>query len=158
MATQYVPVQMDIGSNRKVTIQIKQDVATYFNFPVSNSSEQTVTRRRKAHTRAVYDGLSDTTATNTNVAASTWVGIKSAAKFGSGIAVKVPTKLKNSKGNYRTITIRFPAKAVVAAISDFLYSAAAEKRPTHFIMPSGRKYPVVNVTGDVNPGESQTQP
>jgi hypothetical protein len=52
------------------------------------------------------------------------------------------------------VTIRFPQNAVVAAISDFLFTATAEKRPAYFIMPSGAKYPVVNITGDVNPGES----
>ncbi len=157
MATQYVPVSMDIGSNRKATIQIKQDVATYFGFSTDTSSQQTVTRRRKAHTRAVYSGLSDTTATSTNVGASTWTAVKGAAKIGSGIPVTIPTKLKNNKGNIRTVTIRFPQNAVVAAISDFLYTASAEKRPEYFIMPSGRRYPVVNVTGDVNPGEGETQ-
>ena len=158
MATEYVPVILDIGSNRKVPIQIKKSTATYFGFSTQTSGEQTVTRRRKAHSRNVYSGLDDTTATTTNVGASTWVAVKSAAKVGSGIPVKVPTKLKNAKGNTRTVTIRFPQNAVVSAISDFLYSAAAEKRPEYFIMPSGRRYPVVNVTGDVNPGEAPAQP
>ena len=157
MANQYVPVSMNIGSNRKTVIQVRQDVATYFGFSAETSSDLTVTRRRKAHTRSVYDGLSDTTATSTNVAASTWIAVKSAPKLGSGIPVKIPTKLKNSKGNIRMVTIRFPQNAVVSAISDFLHSASAEKRPDYFIMPSGNRYPVVKITGDVNPGEG-TEP
>jgi hypothetical protein len=149
---------MDIGSNRTVSIQMRKDIATYFGFTAATTTENTVTRRRKAHTRGVYGGLADTSATTTNVEASTWIAVKKAAEIGSGKAVKVPTKLKNAKGGTRYVTLRFPGNANVASISDFLYTSTVEKRPEFFIMPSGAKYPVVNITGDVNPGEGDTPP
>lgn len=155
MANKYVPIQIDIGSNRKAVAQIREDVADYFGFKSTQSGEQTVTRRRKAHKRAVYGGLDDKTVTTTNVEASTWVALPSATKSGSGIAVRVPTKLKTEKGNIREVTIRFPQSAIVSAISNFLSSGDTTKRPDYFIMPSGRKYPVVKITKDVNPGEQE---
>lgn len=150
---------MNIGSGRTAVIQLRDDVATYFGISGDAAGEQFELRRRKAHTRGIYDGLNDTTAQNTNVAAATWIAVKRAARIGSGRAVKVPTKLKTTNDNIRFVTIRFPANAVVSAISKYLYDKIdAAKRPDFFIMPSGARYPVVNITGDVNPGEGGPDP
>lgn len=157
MANTYTPVEMDIGSNRTVVLNIRSDVATYFGITASTTGDVVVTRRRKAHTRAVYDGLSDTSASSVNVEASTWQTVKKAASFGAGKLIKIPTKLTTAKGTTRFTSFRVPGNANIAAISKFLYSKTdAAKRPAFFITESGARYPVVDVTGDVNPGEEES--
>jgi hypothetical protein len=155
MANTYVPVEMDIGSNRSVLVNVRSDVATYFGIAASAAGEVVVTRRRKAHTRQIFDGLTDTSATTTNVGASTWQSVRKATNFGAGKLIKVPTKLTGKGGNPRFTSFRVPGSANIAAISKFLYSKCdAAKRPAFFITESGARYPVVNITGDVNPGET----
>lgn len=158
MANKYVVAEIDIGSNRKGLVSLREDVAEYFGITVTASSDVVVNRRRKAHSRQRFDGLSDTTATATNVSASEWKSIKRASAKGVGRAVKIPTKLKSGTNNQniRYVTIRFPSNAVIGAISEFLFSKCTDvaKRPEFFIMESGAKYPVANVAGDVNPGEA----
>jgi hypothetical protein len=158
MANTYKPVSVDVGSSRTELMQVRDDVITYFGFTISTDTNNVVTRSRKAHTRSKYDGLADTTAETVNVERSTWQAIKQASRVGSGKAVKVPTKLTTAAENTRFVTIRFPYAANIAAISKFLYAVDAAKRPDYFIMPSGAKYPVANVTGDVNPGEEPEAP
>ena len=158
MVNSVVTASMDIGSGREAVITLRSDVATYFGITAAPAGDTTVTRRRKAHTRAVYDGLSDTAAVNTNVAASTWQAVKRVSKIGSGKRVRIPTKLKTAKDNIRYVDIRVPGNANVASISKFLFTKIeAAKRPDFFIMESGARYPVVNVTGDVNPGEAPVE-
>lgn len=163
MANTYVPVDLDIGSNRTVIINIRSDVATYFGITASTTaSDAVVTRRRKAHTRNRFDGLTDTTATSTNVSASEWKAIRKTADVGSGKLIRIPTKLTSGTGdkqNIRYTSIRVPGNANIASVSKFLYDKCdAAKRPDFFITQAGAKYPVVNVTGDVNPGEGNTEP
>ncbi|MGB6301536.1 MAG: hypothetical protein WBF90_35880 [Rivularia sp. (in: cyanobacteria)] len=158
MANTYKPVSVDVGSSRTELMQVRDDVITYFGFTISTDTNNVVTRSRKQHSRSKYDGLADTTAEVVNIERSTWQAIKRAARVGSGKAVKVPTKLTTAAENIRFVTIRFPYAANVAAISKFLYAVDAAKRPDYFIMPSGAKYPVANVTGDVNPGEEPEAP
>jgi hypothetical protein len=153
----YVFAEIEIGSGRKGLVSLREDVAQYFGIAITTTSDVVVTRRRKAHSRSRFDGLTDTTATPTNVSASEWKTIKRASARGVGRAVKVPTKLKSGQNqqNTRYVTIRFPANAVVGAISEFLHTKIeAAKKPEFFIMETGAKYPVANVTGDVNPGEA----
>ena len=155
MANGFVTVSIDIGSSREEVFTIRSDVAAYFGIATEAAKESVVTRRRKAHTRAIYGGLDDTTAQTTNVGASTWQAVKSASSIGAGKKIRVPTKLKTEKGNVRLVDIRFPHKANIASISKFLFDKCdTTKRPNFFITESGRRYPVVNVTGDVNPGEA----
>lgn len=155
MANTYIPVDLDIGSSRTVLINVRSDIATYFGIEESTTAnDPVVTRRRKAHTRKRFDGLTDTTADTTiSVAASEWVTYRKVANIGSGKKVRIPTKL-TSNGNLRYTSIRFPGNATVGAIGKFLYDKCdAAKRPAFFIMESGAKYPVAQITGDVNPGE-----
>lgn len=157
MANTYLIATIDIGSGRTANFAIRSDVATYFGITTTADGVESINRRRKAHTRARYDGLTDTTKTSTNVSASEWTTVSKASGRGVGKAVKVPTKLENSKKTgFRYVTIRFPQNAVIGAISEFLYTkCTAAKRPAFFISESGAKYPVVNITGDVNPGETE---
>lgn len=159
MANTYVVATMDIGSGRTVNFSLRSDVATYFGIATAAGVAESVKRRRKTHTRARYDGLTDTTSTPTNVSASEWTTVKKVSGRGVGKPVKIPTKLKTAGDAIRYVIIRFPQNAVVGAISEFLFSkCSAAKRPDFFIMPTGAKYPVVNVTGDVNPGEAPAAP
>ncbi|NJN13603.1 MAG: hypothetical protein HC836_24760 [Richelia sp. RM2_1_2] len=160
MANTYTPVEMDIGSSRTVIINVRSDVATYFGITASTTaSEAVVTRRRKAHSRNRFDGLTDTTATSTNVSASEWKAIKKTADIGSGKLIRIPTKLTSGTGdkqNIRYTSIRVPGNANIASVSKFLYDKCdAAKRPSFFITQAGARYPVVNVTGDVNPGDTE---
>lgn len=158
MAKTFKPVNIDIGSSRTALMQIRDDVISYFGFTISTDAENVVTRSRAAYKRRQYDGLNAGTGTEVTVERSTWQAIKKAARIGSGKAVKVPTKLKSAADNIRFVTIRFPHEANTAAISKFLYAVDVAKRPEYFIMPSGAKYPVSPVTGDVNPGEEPEAP
>lgn len=152
MVKKYQPVQIDIGSNRKTLMQIRDDVINYFGFTVSTDAENVVTRTRSAYKRKQNDGLNTGTPEEVNVPRATWQAIKKATRIGSGKAVRVPTKLTNTNESIRYTIIRFPYEANTAAISKFLHAVDEAKRPDHFIMPSGAKYPVSPVTGDVNPG------
>lgn len=159
MANTYVPVDMDIGSSRTILVNIRSDVATYFGMTASTTAgESVITRRRKAHTRSRFEGLTDTTATSTSVSASEWKTVRKVADVGSGKKVRIPTKLTSGdNNNIRYTSFRVPGNATVGAISKFLYDKCdAAKRPEFFIMESGARYPVVNITGDVNPGETDT--
>ena len=157
MANTYKPVDMDIGSGRTVLINIRSDVFTRFGMTEStNTGDQVVTRRRKAHQRSNYDGANDSTSeTNISVGVSTWQAVKRVAAIGRGKAVRVPTGLTSgANDNPRFTTIRFPGNANIASISNFLHEKCTTNKPDFFIMPSGTRYPVVNVTGDVNAGEA----
>lgn len=159
MANTYVPVDLDIGSNRTVLINVRSDVAEYFGIAASeNPNDVVVTRRRKAHKRNNYDGASDATSeTEINVEASEWETYRRVAKVGSGKKVRIPTKLKGRNDNVRYTSIRFPGNATVGAIGNFLFEKCDQaKRPPFFIMESGTKYPVADITGDVNKGEGDT--
>lgn len=156
-AKKYVFAEIDIGSGRKGLVTLREDVAAYFGIAVDATTDVVVTRRRKAHSRSRYNGLEDTTATPTNVSASEWQSIKRGSRVGTGKAVKVPTLLTSGTNqSIRYTTIRFPQNAVIGAISEFLFTKCTDsaKKPKFFIMPSGARYPVANVAGDVNPGEA----
>lgn len=153
----YKPVEMDIGSGRTALIGIREDVITYFGIAESTGGSVVVQRTRKEHTRSNFDGVGDTTSEQAiRVERSTWWSVKRMQSRGAGIAVRVPTgKKSGERENPRFTTIRFPANAVIGAISDFLHTKCTANKPTFFIMPSGARYPVVNVSAsDVNPGES----
>lgn len=139
MANGHILVEMDIGSSRTVLVQVPTDVGTYFGISASTSTADTVvTRRRKAHTRAVYGGLGDTTPTNANVAASTWQALVRGSRIGSGRLIVIPTKLKTPKDAFRTASFRVPHKANVASVSKFLFSKIdTTKRPDYFVFGQG---------------------
>lgn len=157
MANTYTPVDMDIGSSRTILVNIRSDVATYFGITASTSTQDVVvTRRRKSHSRNRFDGLSDNSATSTTVAASEWQTVRKAADIGSGKLVRVPTKLLSGT-NVRYTSFRVPGNATIGAISNFIHTKfAATNRPAFFIMQSGARYPVAAISGDVNPGEGDT--
>ena len=159
MANTYIPVDMDIGSNRTVLVNIRSDVAKHFDIKAStNTADQVVTRTRKAHKRNNFSGADDTTSeAQTNVEKATWQSVKRVAAVGRGKAVKIPTGLTSGpKNTPRFTTIRFPGNANIASISNFLHEKCNKNKPSYFMMASGTRYPVVKVAGDVNPGEADT--
>lgn len=156
MANIYIPVEMDIGSNRIVIVNIRNDVATYFGIEAStNAQEIVVTRRRKSHTRSRFEGLIQTTATTINVSASEWKAVRKVANIGSGNLIRIPTKLvSGKKKNIRYTSFRVPGNATIGAISNFIAEKFTTNKPEFFITESGTKYPVVRIYEDVNPGKS----
>lgn len=156
MANTYIPVEMDIGSNRIVIVNIRNDVATYFGIEAStNAQEIVVTRRRKSHTRSRFEGLIQTTATTINVSASEWKAVRKVANIGSGNLIRIPTKLvSGKKKNIRYTSFRVPGNATIGAISNFIAEKFTTNKPEFFITESGTKYPVVRIYEDVNPGKS----
>jgi hypothetical protein len=145
-------VSIDLGSNRTGTLLLPQDVVDYFGITVVTTAATFRTRTRKAYTRQVYSELS-ATATGKSVAvqAATWTDTPSPPKRGAGQAIIVPTELKTTKGNIRMVTMRFPSKAVIGAISEFLFTKCTKNKPGYFLTENGVRHLVVNVTGNVNP-------
>lgn len=156
MANTYIPVEMDIGSNRIEIINIRSDVATYFGIePSTTAQEIVVTRRRKSHTRSKFKALTQTTATPIYVSASEWKTVRKPANIGSGNLIRIPTKLvSGKKKNIRYTSFRVPNNAVIGAISNFIAEKFTKNKPDFFITQTGTKYPVVRIYEDVNPGKS----
>ncbi|MGB3761034.1 MAG: hypothetical protein WBA07_32460 [Rivularia sp. (in: cyanobacteria)] len=126
MANNYIPVEMDIGSNRIEIINIRSDVATYFGIESDTTAQEiAVTKRRKSHTRR-----------------------------GSGKLIRIPTKLVTEKENIRYTSFRVPGNAVTGAISNFIAEKFTKNKPDFFITQTGTKYPVIRIYEDVNPGKS----
>lgn len=126
MANTYIPVEMDIGSNRIEIINIRSDVATYFGIEASATAQIVeITKRRKSHTRR-----------------------------GSGKLIRISTKLVTEKENIRYTSFRVPGNAIIAAVSNFIAEKFTKNKPDFFITETGTKYPVVRIYEDVNPGKS----
>ena len=126
MANTYIPVEMDISSNRIVIINIRSDVVNYFGIDASTTVENIeFTKKRKSHTRR-----------------------------GSGKLIRIPTKLVTENKNLRYTSFRVPGNAVIAAISNFIAEKFTKNKPDFFITQTGTKYPVVRIYEDVNPGKS----
>lgn len=126
MTNTYIPVEMDIGSNRIVIVNIRSDVINYFGIDASTTAQNVeVTKRRKSHTRR-----------------------------GSGKLIRIPTKLVTEKENIRYTSFRVPGNAVIGAIGNFIAEKFTKNKPDFFITQTGTKYPVVRIYEDVNPGKS----
>jgi hypothetical protein len=126
MANTYIPVEMDIGSNRIVIVNIRSDVATYFGIEASTNAEnELVIKKHKTHTRRK-----------------------------SGKLIRIPTKLVTEKKNIRYTSFRVPGNAIIAAVSNFIAEKFTKNKPDFFITKTGTKYPVVRIYEDVNPGKS----
>lgn len=156
MANIYIPVEMDIGSDRIVIINIRSDIVDYFGIEASTNTEEiVVTRRRKSHKRSRFEGLTETTATPIHVSANEWKTVRKAASIGSGNLIRIPTKLVSGKNkNIRYTSFRVPGNATIGAIGNFIARKFTKNKPEFFITESSTKYPVVKIDGDLNPGKS----
>lgn len=160
MAKTYVPVEIELGSGKNASFNIRSDIATYFGIaPITTTNQAPVLRTRKAHTRQLYaNGLGDTTSsTTTNVPKAEWYVVKNPiSELGTGKAIRVPTALTTAKGNTRFVTIRVPGGASMLAIAQWMKAKfTPAKLPPYFLTPSGQRHPT-NITAvpDPNPGNA----
>ncbi len=152
MAEEIFSIPIDLGSDRTGAVLLPKSVVDYFNIPtVAGTTQTSITRRRKQYSRTIYDGLTATAKKTVGVGAATWEATPTAPERGRGKKILVPTELKTSTGVIRMVTMRFPGLAVTGAISKFLFTKCVAHKPTFFIMPSGKRHLVLNVTGNVNP-------
>ncbi|NJL03017.1 MAG: hypothetical protein HC910_21530 [Spirulinaceae cyanobacterium SM2_1_0] len=145
--------EIDIGSNRTRFVNIPDDVIVYFGITAAAQSTDPKLRTRAAHTRQVYSDLDDNTGQQVSVEASEWYATSAIAEEGSGKPVIIPTKKTTTKGNTRTVTLRFPGDASVYSIQKFVKTRFLTNTPDWIKMASGRRYPVdVASVADPNPG------
>ena len=157
------PVAMDIGSGRVARFNVREDILDYFNIAEDTKEPEAKLRRRKAHTRSLYDGLTDTSRTSTNVEASEWYDVSGGvSRFGAGKPIKVPTELKTGttgRETVRHVVIRVPQSATNFAIATWIDLKFFAHKPSYFITPNGRRYPTnVPRVSDVDPGDDVTPP
>ncbi len=160
ITTGNIAVPIDIGSGRTATVTVPARTATYFGITgAAATGGQLQDRTRRAHARKIYDELTNTVKDTKGIKAAAWQAPAAAPNPRAGKAVRVPTELltkgsgTTSRTTVRYTTIHFPGSAVTGAISRWLATKCTKRKPNHFIMPSGRKYPVIAGTGDINPGE-----
>lgn len=155
-----IVVPIDLGGNRIGGVRISEEQRKYFTIAAPTATTaKLVERNRKQYARSSYSGLGDTTNDPVAVKAARWFEAPRISRGrGGGIAVQIPTELKNAKGNIRMTTIRFPSGATTGAISKFLYEKCTTHKPAYFKMPSGVMHSVVPATGvaDINPTPAPT--
>ena len=153
------PVAIDIGSGRVARFNVKDTVADYFGIAVDTVETEATLRRRKSHTRSLYDGLSNTVRTTTNVEASEWYDVSGGvSEFGAGKPIRIPSALKTGAAGRETIryvTVRVPGSATNFAIATWINKKFTKNKPSYFYTPNGRRYPTnVPTVADVDPGDN----
>jgi hypothetical protein len=134
---------IDLRGTTTAGVRVSADIMKYFGIvaPTASTEEMQV-RTRGLHSRKIYDGLTDTVKKTATVKASTWETPLQGAKGVSGTAVRIPTELKTAKGAIRFVTLRFPGKATVGDISNFIFEKFVTRKPTYFLH-GGVKYAVL---------------
>jgi hypothetical protein len=155
-------VAIDVGSGKTIAFSVSDFIFSYFGLNETALDQTPKLKRRKQHTRQLYDketGLPRDGVT-ANVPTSEWYDVPAAQADIIGKNIQVPTEIPRRPGSteMRMKTIRVPNKASNYAIAVWIKKGFdAAKRPTYFLTPSGKRYPV-NVTdppgGDVNPGNT----
>ena len=149
--------EMDLGSGDKAYIPLKDKFVDRFGVVPATVDSELVERTRKAHTRTIYDGLTNNVDRTTNVPLARWLAASGGVmKEGSGVAVQVPIDLKYANGTDRYTVIRVPQGATQAAVGNFLHDICVNHKPDHFINERGVRHPVIKATGDVNPGNNSS--
>lgn len=127
-------VIIDGRGTTKMGVRIPPDVMTYFGVSVvTAATPEKKTIVRPAHTRKVFKGLDDRVGENSTVRATSWETPIKAPKGRAGVAVTIPTELKTPRGNLRMVTLRFPAKATVGEISNFIATKFLTNKPKYFL-------------------------
>lgn len=156
----YVFVEIDLGSGRKDVAAVRGDVADYFNITATEGAGgQNYKIVNRSNTgRALYVDLQDDGATPSKNSTNNKHALpKRLRSSGGGKAVVVPTEKVTAKGNIRVVTFHFPAKAGVAAISNFLATKITAKKPSYFTTRNGVKRAVVEIPlAQINAGEEAT--
>jgi hypothetical protein len=153
---QYVIYEIDIGSGRKDICAVRGDVVDYFNMGGGTTTGQNYKIINRATTgRELFVDLQDTTGRPSATGTTNKFALPKALTVGGGgQIITVPTELKTTKGNIRTVRMHFPSKAILAAISNFLFIKCTAHKPTFFISPKGVRRAVVAIpSGDINASE-----
>ncbi len=148
-------IEIDLGSGRTGVVAIPDAVVEYFNIPLPTATNQTlIERNRKAHTRRPKN-LDGTSGNLISVEASRWYSAPAAPKNSStGQKVLVPTELTVESGATRMVTMWFPQKAVIGAISAFLHEKCVAHKPKYFQLNGIKRMVLPKGTiSDINPGE-----
>lgn len=155
-------IPIDLGSGRTDFVQIRGDALDYFSIAIPTAATgglKEVIRKTTGTVSRYGAGLADTTPTE--------VAVELTQRFtrpprlsagGGGRRIIVPTELITPKKNIRVHTIRFPSKAINAAISVFIFTQFKTKVPSWFKTEFGTRYAVVgkgSVT-DINSGNQAT--
>lgn len=126
-------VQVDLRGTATVGVKIPADVMKYFSIPApTGTAEEQKVITREPYSRRVYKDLNDLTGEVVTVKGSTWETPGKVAKKAIGVAVRIPTELKTVKGHTRYVTVRFPSRATVGDISNFLFEKCVTRKPGHF--------------------------
>jgi hypothetical protein len=138
---------MELRGTATAGVRLPADVIAYFGItrPVG-TAEAMQLRERDPYSRRVYNGAGDTTGKVSTVRGSSWEVPVKAPKGVSGVAVRIPTELKTAKGKIRYVTVRFPQKATVGDISNFIFEKFLTHKPKHFIHNTVQ-YSVLKGTG-----------
>lgn len=171
---QKILYQIDIGSGLKDIVEVRADIADYFNMGVTDvvATDAAKTVARTASGATVYDSPTDDTPRSVSMKTATpyvtpsgknrYTSVKSLngskGRRSKPKRCRVPLGKVTAKKNQRTATIAFPSKAINAAISFFLFAKCVKDKPAYFINERGSRIPVIAkpASGDVNPGQSST--
>lgn len=159
-----VACPIDLGAGRKGIVYVREDIREYFSIPKPAAGSQMVMTTRKATGRNNYrGGILDDTPTLSQFEEGTTLRFPTVPRLGrifGGRHVVVETEKKSPKGTIRTVTIVFPQLAVIAAISDWLFTNCTTKKPSKFKTESGVWRAVVSKGSipDINPGRSAPTP
>lgn len=151
----YSPVPIDLGSKNTGAVNVRSDIISYFNVPAAATTAAPILKTRARYTYMKKNGLNDPTGVEKTVEKAEWYALPTVPRRGTGQSIKIPTELKNAKGNIRYVTLRFPGGATMLAISNWIAEYFRAHTPTYFISPSGTRHPVTDVTlADLNPGNA----
>jgi hypothetical protein len=148
--------EIQLGSGRVDVCAIRGDAADYFGMGASAEGGQNYKIVNRASTgRALYVDLDDTTGKPSATSTTNKFALpKRLTTGGGGNVIVLPTELKTEKGNIRTVRIHFPAKAILAAISNFLAVKCTTHKPSYFITPNGVRRAVVQIpVAEINANE-----
>jgi hypothetical protein len=139
---------------------VRGDVADYYNVPVeaTEAGMKEVVRNSDTGMISRYGGgILDTSPVEVPVDRTQryYMPPKASAKSGGRI-VRLNTELKSPKGTIRTVVMRFPRKAILAVISDWLFNNLKVKSPGKFSTGTGTTYLIVSkgAITDLNPRSS----
>lgn len=162
MARQPSLISMNIGSNRSVVFSVPYKIIEYFGIIVVGdaAAAKSYLRKRKPHERKIHQkGTINATVVRTvSVEGAEFPDMRTPeAGFIAGKLIKIPTQLNSDpadpNSSFRMVSLRTPSIATNYCIAMWMNQVFVTKKPTYFLTPSGRKYPVnVPIIADPNPG------
>jgi hypothetical protein len=154
--------EIELGSGRKDVVAIRGDAAEYFGMGDSGADggQNYKVINRATTGRELFVDLDDKTGKPSETSTTNKYALpKQLSTRGGGKYVVVPTEMKTTKGNTRTVRLHFPAKATLAAVSNFLSTKCTTRKPSYFVTRNGVRRAVVTIpVGEINPGEDTPAP